>query len=624
MIHIDKESKGARSMNEREIIEQIWKEWTTLKGNLGRGTYGVVYQAERVILKKTYYTAIKIIKIPMKEKERIQKAEEEVGIMYQLRDSSCIVRIEDYHFVPVNEYDEMWLIIQMELMAKSMGDMLEEEGQSLNKEKAVDIMISLCRSLQEIHQSGIVHRDIKPDNILISPTGKYKFGDLGGAKYMDKTRAASSNFGTLDYAAPEILKKGATYNKTVDIYSLGLVFYTLLNKGENLPAIERWRCSEIPKPEDADEELWNIIKKACAFEKEERYQSADEMGNTLTQWKEMKTNKADKSSTDRNTSENIDYTDINVCMAEAQKGDSRAQFRVGYYYLNEADPVDEAEAARWYKKSADQGHMVAQSQLALLYEMGRGVEQSDQEAAKYYLKAARQGERTCQSVIGDMYEHGRGVEKNEKEAVYWYQQSAEQDYVIAQWQLADMLMDGRGVEKDENLAIYWYEKAADQGSHTALCQLGKLYDEGAVVPKDEKKAFSLYMQAARDGDKIAQRIVGERYLEGKGVDQSEEQAFVWYLKSAEAGNELAQCEVGGLYMKGVGTQKNYVEAIRWYKESAKQGNIRSQLMLGVIYETGIGTEKQDTIEALKWYQMAADQGDETAKGLVKHLCEKTR
>lgn len=112
---------------------------------------------------------------------------------------------------------------------------------------------------------------------------------------------------------------------------------------------------------------------------------------------------------------------------KSMNGEVLAQFKLGELYRGgvEALPRDDAEAAIWFRKAAEQGHAGAQNQLAYMYFEGEGVEQSDAEAAKWYLLSAKQGKKNSQEFIAWLYENGRGVPKDLAEAARWARLAAE-------------------------------------------------------------------------------------------------------------------------------------------------------------------------------------------------------
>ncbi|MGA6994331.1 MAG: tetratricopeptide repeat protein [Candidatus Deferrimicrobiaceae bacterium] len=112
---------------------------------------------------------------------------------------------------------------------------------------------------------------------------------------------------------------------------------------------------------------------------------------------------------------------------------------------------------------ANKGEAEAQTALAEMYRKGEGVPKNDAEAAKWYRKAAEQGVPEAQVNLGLMQANGQGVPKNYGEAVEWFSKAAEQGEAKAQHGLGVMYHNGFGVERDDGEAMKWFRKAAEQG-----------------------------------------------------------------------------------------------------------------------------------------------------------------
>jgi TPR repeat protein len=123
------------------------------------------------------------------------------------------------------------------------------------------------------------------------------------------------------------------------------------------------------------------------------------------------------------------------------------------------------------KALADQGLAAAQYNLALMYDLGRGVPENDAEAVKWYAKAADQGHSGAQSNLGFMYDNGEGVPENDAEAVKWYRKAADQGRSGAQYNLGLMYADGRGVPENSIRAYVWWSMAKTQGYADAATNL---------------------------------------------------------------------------------------------------------------------------------------------------------
>jgi hypothetical protein len=123
---------------------------------------------------------------------------------------------------------------------------------------------------------------------------------------------------------------------------------------------------------------------------------------------------------------------------------------------------DLAEAAKWFRLAAEQGHASAQYFLGTMYDGGLGVPQDDAEAAKWYRLAAEQGLAEAQYNLGVRYRKGDGVPQDYAEAVKWYRLAAEQGLAEAQSNLGVMYGYGQGVQQDYVQAHMWFNLAASR------------------------------------------------------------------------------------------------------------------------------------------------------------------
>ena len=154
--------------------------------------------------------------------------------------------------------------------------------------------MDICSALILCESKHIVHRDIKPENIMVSEFGDYKLGDFGIARTMYHTTQATIA-GSDRYMAPEVITR-KEYGKEVDIYSLGLVLYWMLNNrkrpfidADYIPSNEeneqaqlrRVTGDPLPPPKYGSRKLQNIVLKACAYEPKDRFSSAREMYQAL-------------------------------------------------------------------------------------------------------------------------------------------------------------------------------------------------------------------------------------------------------------------------------------------------------------------------------------------------------
>ena len=280
---------------------------------IGQGSFGSVYEIEREELSNVYKAALKVISIPTSEEEirsmrktgmddrsistffksEASEIVHEIGIMNRLKGNTNIVSYEDHRLIPHDDGIGYDILIRMELLTP-LDQYMAANG--FSRDDVIRLGIDISSALERCRKFGIIHRDIKPDNIFVSDYGDFKLGDFGIARIAEKTQAGMSRKGTMNFMAPEVYR-GDEYNHTVDIYSLGVVMYQLLNHGRVpfLPpypeqitykdieaAIYRRLHNEpMPYPDSGQTRLAEIVLKACSFYPGDRYYEASEMKHDL-------------------------------------------------------------------------------------------------------------------------------------------------------------------------------------------------------------------------------------------------------------------------------------------------------------------------------------------------------
>jgi S1-C subfamily serine protease len=141
------------------------------------------------------------------------------------------------------------------------------------------------------------------------------------------------------------------------------------------------------------------------------------------------------------------------------------------YDTGDGVPKDDAEAVKWFRLAAEQGHAGAQANLGRMYRFGMGVPKDDAEAAKWYRLAADQGDAKAQCELGVMYNTGKGVPRDAAECLMWVRRAAEQGDEGAQLYLSAKFMIGKDVPTNYVLAYSWASLAAARGN--ALAKTGR-------------------------------------------------------------------------------------------------------------------------------------------------------
>lgn len=294
-----------------DILKQVWPEWKIVN-RIGGGTYGTVYEAVRRDYDVENRAAIKIISVPKSQAEIdtlrtegmtpeasktylqgvVNDFVNEIRLMIALEGSPNIVDVKDYRVV--EKKDELgWnIFIRMELLTPFHVYTCDKK---LSESDVIKLGLDICTALETCAEQNIIHRDIKPGNILVHKNGDFKLGDFGIARKLENMTGGLSQKYTPKYMAPEVAIS-PNYDSRVDIYSLGIVLYEQLNKGcipfqaekqistpsdiEN--AIRRRNTGEpLPAPRDASPAMADLILRACAYDPNMRFASATEMKQAL-------------------------------------------------------------------------------------------------------------------------------------------------------------------------------------------------------------------------------------------------------------------------------------------------------------------------------------------------------
>jgi len=262
------------------MVERSLHNRYDLERELGRGGMGVVYKARDTQLDRP--VALKFLGSLVDGSEEFrQRFQREARAAAQVSHPN-ILSIYDIGVEQGSTY------IAMEYIeGPNLNQYLGQKGK-LSVREAINLINQACLALEAIHQAGIVHRDIKPDNILIAKGGLVKLMDFGLAKgYGAKLTGSHVIMGTPCYMSPEQARGGDVGPKS-DIYAIGLVLYELLT-GETVfsdgNVLER-QILELPPPpskkvEGVPELLDQIIMKAIAKDPNERFASAEEFSKYL-------------------------------------------------------------------------------------------------------------------------------------------------------------------------------------------------------------------------------------------------------------------------------------------------------------------------------------------------------
>lgn len=269
---------GTLLLNRYELLEKI-----------GEGGMGVVYKAKCHLLNR--FVAVKILKAELSEdKDFVARFKREANSVGSLSHQN-IVNIHD-----VGEENHINFIVMEYINGKTLKQIIKENVR-LSSERTLEIALQIAKALECAHKNNIIHRDIKPDNILITEDNIVKVTDFGIAKVIGSVTITNSNkvTGSVHYFSPE-QAKGRFVDCRTDIYSLGIVMYEMITgqvpyDAESSISIAVMHIQEpvIPPKEiitNIPENINQVILKAMEKEPINRFQTSKEMAEILNEIKE--------------------------------------------------------------------------------------------------------------------------------------------------------------------------------------------------------------------------------------------------------------------------------------------------------------------------------------------------
>ncbi|MGC8839767.1 MAG: protein kinase domain-containing protein, partial [Anaerolineae bacterium] len=264
--------------------EKVLKGRYSILEVIGRGGVATVYLGWDVLARRK--VAIKILKEEYTEHPEFPERFR--------REAEAVLHLDDPHIVGFLDYgvDEGRHFLVMEhIEGKTLAQVIQERG-PLPIEEALDIACQVCDALEVAHRKGIIHRDIKPQNLMLTPDGMVKVMDFGLARVATGVTLTQTGvfMGTPRYVSPEVVK-GERVDHRGDLYSLGIVLYEMLTGDIPFATDSTWallqaHVQEIPPPvrkarPEVPEWLDRVLARALAKEPAERFQSAAEFREAL-------------------------------------------------------------------------------------------------------------------------------------------------------------------------------------------------------------------------------------------------------------------------------------------------------------------------------------------------------
>jgi TPR repeat protein len=645
------------------MLEQLGRYRIT--GRLGAGGMGVVYLAEDTVLGRR--VALKTVRLlegadPNSKQDLTERFLREARIVAQMEHPGIVAVFDFGH-----EGETAYLVLEY-VAGSNLANRMEQPPK-LDRASGARVLLEAASALDYAHKRGVVHRDVKPANLLLTDDGRVKVADFGIAKLSGSTTMTATGMlmGTVEYMSPEQIR-GETVDGRSDQYSLAVVAYQLVTgkrpfQADSTITLAHMIVYEQPTPASAANQsalvtlnVDRVLARALHKQPAARYATCSDFVRELELAWVGTASPVASASAPTMPDASIETAPLEMPAARAVPPGPTATVGLPLPAPPPlpvaAPPVAAPVAAtanskKWIWVAAGVFLVVAGVAVVgaikfapvILKSMVPATEPvaSSQPAATPQKTAAqtspavtppqvlpprtppsslpvqRQATAAEQKAERDEASNASPKSASTRVPVPALEKKAAAGDVRTMVQTGDAFAAGQGGSQDYAKARIWYEKAAAKGDAGAMARIGDLHLKGLGVPRDYVLARSWYEQAAAKDFREAMDRLGELHYQGLGVPKDYAAARQWYEKSAQRGFPLAFIHLARLYRYGNGVAQDCDVARTWYEEAAEANNNSAMLMLGDLYSEGCVGFHDDREKAREWYTKAADAGNEAAR-----------
>ena len=581
-----------------------------LSSVLGQGQSGMVFKARHRQLDR--FVALKLL-MPdnMADKSAFMRFE---------REAHSIGRLNHPNIVTVFDLgrwrNERPYLVMDYIEGQDLQDLVGKDGR-LPIVRAIRIASQICSALSHAHKRGVIHRDLKPRNIMMIDAEDImdfvKVVDFGIAKPLDVEQSEALTLegyvvGTPLYMSPEQCS-GEKVDLRTDIYALATLLYKMITgvnpiSGKNLAEIMSNQINLQPMPfEDACQyvhvprAIQNVIFRALAKNPDQRPSSMTEFRRELNDAYESEAAKR------AGIEEEAHGTIVIGGMA---KFDPSQPEEVGAH----SKVIDKL------REKAEAGDTAAQYDLVLRLEFGQGCKPNLGEAARWLRQAAQRGMSQAQWRLGDHLLRGEGgFGVSPAEAVQWLAKSAEQGYDAAQFSLGWCYEHGLGTQIDIRRALACYQAAAKQGNAQAKDQLKiHLGNNEKTTGTYDISGFGAQERIPDDPEAIY--VLASKLRESGQRAPDKEKCLKLFQRAASMGHDLAQIALVEMSLKETGRPDLHAEAMNWLEQASAQKNQRAKLLLSACLKNGIACPKNPARALEIMNGLANDDKNLTAQAIL--------
>ncbi|KAG0245069.1 hypothetical protein BGW41_004326 [Actinomortierella wolfii] len=599
----------------------------TIGALIGSGAYGSVYHARWA----TRRVAIKKFNVGLQEVQLDTEIQQEIQMLRRLQDRHII------QFYGITYHEDKLVLVMDYAEGGSLQGAIKKRVLSWTTKRR--IALEMARGLAYIHHEGVLHRDLKSGNVLLTRYMEVKLCDFGMATVKvtsgskSSTNANNSGHGrevlkgTFRWMAPELFAARPKYSAKSDIYAFAIVMWEMaadctvpfkeqLDNFMVMALVKGGEREEFPDDTPPDYRQW--VEQCWTQDPAQRPNASDLV--TMMEENEQggeQHHQLQLLQTPNMHIENVGMDDLGGAaavlsavsitdeMAVAPPSAASIVEEVETVQSNVVEPLLPALVTIPTTSSSFERTLVAHQVF---------VENSSSSSSSTSNGNSKSGESSSESrqPIPTPPSHDPQQLPNSLVNSVVVPNSEADHHVDleAQMALAVRYDEGQGVEQSVTQAFQCYLRAAEAGHAGAQYCVGQrwFFGGGGAPRQDYSQAAAWFRKAAKQGLASAQAELGFMYRNGIGVEYDTAEALMWYMRAAEKQHPSAQYNVGFMYQNGIGLEQNYQEAIGWYRKAATQGHTEAQITLGMLYSMGIGNAIQDYAQSAVWYRKAAENG----------------
>ncbi|KAF9970540.1 hypothetical protein BGZ73_006738 [Actinomortierella ambigua] len=589
------------------------------KFKIGRGTYGIVYLAlwkrQRVAVKTWFWNV------------------SDASIRWEIELNKTLQHSNIIRFMGAGLVNNCKAMVMAFAEKGSLRCVIRHgvnNGARLDWPTKYKIQKQIASALDYLHSEGILHRDIKSANVLMTSNLDAQLSDFGFAARMtdsgDIEDEADSSMrgsavGTLRWRAPEHMFAPFAYSRASDVYAFGMVMWEIstdcldpFSDKNDTDVVHYVRSGgrEVI-PDDTPDGFRYWIERCWDSEPANRPKASDMFNHDIEGLDSLERDGEDmiglssssdqkkllpsslepiddsfSASCDHNTPQTPSfyrnpYLEMDFAGLAVRETDDDNEGYEG----DDGDDGDDGDVE--FDDNDEDFNFRAGSRASTLTSLSTIMLRLS-DVGRDCVSLAMKDDKQAQCQIGCWsLKGGEGIEKDPREAHYWFSLAAvDPDGVVLASRLLGMLYDqGLGVFKDPLQALKHFEDAARKSDPPAQLKLAFIYRTGnRVVAKDIRMAHFWMDKAAVSGHPVAEHGLGWHHEHGLGTIKCSITAARLYRRASDKGYRDAQNRLGWLYQVGQGISRNYGSAAAYYKEAAAQGHVEAHFRLYTLHAQG--------------------------------------